>query len=313
MPCLYEFPYKVLFQLIGIKNYFVDDHFIFTFFNSQHINVQTLIQWLPIEFGRQTSSQKSKPMKALIKSTPFIILFATDSGTVKAQLDPSGYEFGIAGSAFVYQGDLTPSRLGSYRTLKPGVQVFVSKVITPMFSLRTNLSIGKLKGDDSKYAVPGYRQQRNFSFKTPVFEISELLVADLLKNNFVGQSLRLSPYLFAGVGLSFLEIKRDWSRFNAEYFGTEASTIQGLADDAQHSLPKTIPVLPLGIGIRYALSNRISLNAESSYRFTFTDYLDGFSQAADPSRKDSYQTHSVGIIYQFQKNNPSWKCPVPKY
>jgi hypothetical protein len=252
-------------------------------------------------------------MKAFIKSTPLIILFAADSSIVKAQLDLTGYEIGIAGGGYVYQGDLTPSRLGSYRTLKPGVQIFLSKIVTPMFSLRTNLSVGKLKGDDAKYAVPDYRQQRNFNFKTSVFEISELLVADLLKNNFRRQSSRLSPYVFAGVGLSFLKIKRDWSRFNAEYFSSEASTIQGLADDAQHSLPKTIAVLPLGIGIRYSLSKRISLNAESSYRLTFTDYLDGFSQSADLSRKDSYQTHSVGIIYQFQKNNSSWKCPAPKY
>lgn len=250
-------------------------------------------------------------MKAFIKSTPFIILFAADSSVVKAQLDLSGYEIGVAVSGFVYQGDLTPSRLGSYKTLKPGVQIFLSKIISPMFSLRTNLSIGKLKGDDAKYAVPEYRQQRNFNFNTPVFEISELLVAEVLENNSTRQRSRLSPYLFAGVGLSFSNIKRDWSRFNAEYFSTETSTIQGLADDAQHSLPKTIPVLPLGIGIRYSLSKSISLSAESSYRFTFTDYLDGFSQAVDPSRRDSYQTYSVGIIYQFQKTTHRGTVPYP--
>src|SRR5215813_1823475 len=214
-------------------------------------------------------------MRAFIKSTPFIILFAADSSKVKAQLDFSGYEIGIAGSGFVYQGDLTPSRLGSYRTLKPGVQIFLSKIINPMLSLRTNLSIGKLKGDDSKYAVPEYRQQRNFNFTTAVFEISELLVADLLKNNFARQSSRLSPYVFAGIGVSFLKTKRDWSRFNAEYFSAEPSTIQGLAADAEHSTPNAIPLLPLGIGIRYSLSRRISLSAETSYRLTFTDYLDG--------------------------------------
>jgi hypothetical protein len=252
-------------------------------------------------------------MKAFIKSATLIILFTADSSRAKAQFDLTGYEVGIAGSVYVYQGDLTPSRLGSYKTLKPGIQIFLNKIMTPMFSLRTNLSIGKLKGDDSKYEVPEYRQQRNFNFKTPVFEISELVVVDVLKNNLTRQSSGLSPYVFAGVGLSFLKITRDWSRFNAEYFSSEANTIQGLADDAQHSLPKTIPVLPLGIGIRYSLSKRISVNAETSYRLTFTDYLDGFSQAADPSRKDSYQTHTVGIVYHFEKDNSSWKCPVPKY
>jgi hypothetical protein len=276
-----------------------------------------LIQWLHIELGAfknlKNISQKRRPMNALIKSTTFIIFFAAYSTGVTAQLDLSRYEVGIGGSGFVYQGDLTPSRLGSYRTLKPGLQVFVNKIIDPMFSLRTNISFGNLKGNDSEYAVPEYRRQRNFNFITPVLEISELLVADLLKNNFARQSSRLSPYLFAGVGLSFLKIRRDWSRFNAEYFSTEASTIQGLAADVQHSLPKAIPVLPLGIGIRYSLSKRISLNAETSYRFTFTDYLDGFSKAADPSQRDSYQTHSIGIVYRFEKNSASWKCPVPKY
>jgi hypothetical protein len=86
----------------------------------------------------------------------------------------------------------------------------------------------------------------------------------------------LSPYLFAGLGVSLLNIKRDWSRFNAEYFSSEPKTLSGLAADQQHPLPALIPVFPMGIGIRYPISPSISVNAETSYRFTFTDYLDGF-------------------------------------
>jgi outer membrane receptor protein involved in Fe transport len=69
-----------------------------------------------------------------------------------------------------------------------------------------------------------------------------------------------------------------------------------------------IPVLPMGIGIRYPISSRISINAETSYRFTFTDYLDGFSKAANDSRRDSYLSHTVGLIYKF-RNNLMMKCP----
>jgi len=203
-------------------------------------------------------------MYVFMKSTTLFLLLSAECSRLKAQLDLTNYEVGIAGSAFIYQGDLTPARLGSYRTLRPGLDIYISRLIDPMFSIRTNVAIGKLTGDDSKYAVPEYRQQRNFNFTTPVFEISELLVVDLLKNNFTRQSSRLSPYLFAGIGVSFLRIKRDWSRFNAEYFSAETSTIQGLAADGERSLPKAIPVLPLGIGIRYPLSKRISLNAETS-------------------------------------------------
>ena len=252
-------------------------------------------------------------MNAFLKTTTLIFLICSDADSLNAQTHLTRFEFGISGGAFIYQGDLTPSRLGSYRTLKPLINLNVTRIITPMFSLRTNLSVGKLKGDDSKYSLPEYRQQRNFKFKSPVFEISELLVADLFKNNMAREKFSWSPYLFAGAGLSALRIKRDWSRFNAEYFSGEQSTIQGLAADVQHAPPGMIAVLPAGIGVRYTVSSKISVTAETSYRFTFTDYLDGFSKAADPSMRDSYQSHSIGIIYQFVKGNSSWKCPAPKF
>ena len=219
------------------------------------------------------------------------------------------FEIGVSAGAFVYQGDLTPSQLGSYKTLKPEINFFFNRIISPLFSLRTSLVIGELKGDDAKYAMPAYRQQRNFNFHSPVFEVSELLVADVFKNNMSRSSSGLSPYLFAGLGFSLLNITRDWARFNAEFFSSEARTLSGLSADQQHPLPTLTPAIPVGIGVRYPVSSRISVDAETSYRFTFTDYLDGFSKAANDTRRDSYLTHTVGLIYQF-RNNSGIKCPV---
>jgi hypothetical protein len=125
-----------------------------------------------------------------------------------------------------------------------------------------------LKGDDSKFVAPGYRQQRNFKFTTPVLEISELLVADLLKK-ILRVNPRLSPYLFAGVGLSFKDNAR-LSRFNAEY-QRRGQHYPGLAADAQHTA-QSDPGAALGGGMIFPVA-RISLNIETSYRFTFTDYL----------------------------------------
>jgi hypothetical protein len=123
------------------------------------------------------------------------------------------------------------------------------------------------------------------------------------------QFFGLSPYVFSGIGFTFLNISRDYSRFNTEYFASESSTLQGLVADAQHPLPKLIPVIPIGIGIKYPLSQKIMISAETSYRVTFTDYIDGFSRAANPSRRDSYQSHNVGIVYRFVSTN-TMKCPV---
>src|SRR5436190_7424979 len=88
----------------------------------------------------------------------------------------SKFEIGINAGVFVYQGDLTPSQFGSYNTLRPELNLFVNKIISPVFSLRTNLALGGLKGDDAAYQLPKYRQQRNLDFNSPAFEISELLV-----------------------------------------------------------------------------------------------------------------------------------------
>jgi hypothetical protein len=248
-------------------------------------------------------------MKTTIKANIIIVLFCGECLKSQAQLNILKYEMGVGAGVFVYQGDLSPSRLGSYKTLEPALSIYLNKIITPMFSLRTDLSLGALKGDDSKYAVPAYRKQRDFKFSSPVVEIAELLVADLLKNNTPKRYFGFSPFIFTGIGFTFLNIKRDYSGFNGEYFAGETTTIQGLRADAQHALPTLIPVIPMGIGIKYAINEKISVNAETTYRLTFTDYIDGFSHAANAARKDSYQSHTIGITYRFLTNN-SVKCPV---
>jgi opacity protein-like surface antigen len=241
----------------------------------------------------------------LQKSIAILILSYSEVTEVYSQPGITKFELGISLGTFIYQGDLTPSHIGSVRTQKLGFNLFANKILNNSFSLRTNLAIDKLKGDDAKYTSPEYRQQRNFNFTSSVIEISEQLLWNPLGKNYDNKGF--SPYLFAGVGYSFLNIKRDWSRFNAEYF-TE-TTLNGLTADIQHKLPKGIPVIPVGLGIRYAISSRMAINAETSYRFISTDYLDGFSQATDPNKRDNYYSNSIGVIYRFGIKN-RLKCPV---
>src|SRR5688500_17767030 len=132
-----------------------------------------------------------------------------------AQINAPKFQFGIGVGTFIYQGDLTPSSIGSYKTVKPVINLFAAKLFSPSFSLRGNLDFGSLKGDDAKYNDPEYRQERNFNFRTPVAEISGMAEWNVLGRNY--SSRGFAPYLFAGIGYSFLKIKRDWSNFNTEY------------------------------------------------------------------------------------------------
>lgn len=239
----------------------------------------------------------------------FVLVGAVQT-SLYGQTNLPKFEIGAGISSFIYQGDLTPERFGSSRTIRFGINLFGSKLLSSSFALRTNLAIGGLKGDDGKYSEPEYRQQRNFNFRSRVVEVSELLVWSPLRSNYDDKGL--SPYLFAGVGLSFLNVKRDWSNYNAEYFDAVSDVSARLAIDADHTPPRVTPVIPLGVGLRYALSSRMAVNVEGTYRVMNTDYLDGFSQSVNPELKDHYHTITVGAIYRIGKKD-MMACPVLKY
>lgn len=216
----------------------------------------------------------------------------------------SRYELGIAAGVFIYQGDLTPSRFGSYKTPGGVVQLFAERRFHPALSLRAHLLFGTLRGDDAAYSHPSWRQQRNLNFSASVAEVATQGVY-----YFREKEKKWTPYLMTGAGLSFTRIRRDWSSFNSEYFSDEPGVLQGLADDIAHRPPRMLPVFPLGAGLRFRLSKNISLSAETSYRFTSGDYIDGFSKAANPQRYDHYQSHTIGLIYSPGKKS-GWDCPV---
>src|SRR4051812_14839943 len=115
-------------------------------------------------------------MNSFQRKGSFLLLLFGSAVSASCQINWKKLEPGISGGVFIYQGDLSPSALGSYKTPGININLNVQKRLNPYYSLRTNLALGKLTGSDAAYAHPGYRQQRNFQFHTPVVELSELLV-----------------------------------------------------------------------------------------------------------------------------------------
>ncbi|MEO5946975.1 MAG: DUF6089 family protein [Chitinophagaceae bacterium] len=226
----------------------------------------------------------------------FIVFVLANENYVNAQPMVPRFEIGAGVGSTIYQGDLTPNPLGSYKTMKAGFQVHGSLILSPSFIARTNLTIGGLRGDDAAYDKPEFRRQRNFNFKSPVIELSELVVWNPFKTNYTNEGF--SPYLMAGVGISFLSIKSDASNFNPDYFAEGPTILLNIAEDQEHGTPNVVPVVPLGAGVRYGFSPSFAVYAESAYRLMFTDYLDGFSKSTNPDQNDHYQTISLGIIYR---------------
>lgn len=240
------------------------------------------------------------------KQPRLFILFYILTQPSSAQIDVSKFELGIHAGSYIYQGDLTPSKFGSYKSPGLGIGFFVSRHISPSFSLRANLDFGNVKEDESKYSNPSWRQERSLKFKTSTSEISAVVVWDVMSRNYENVRRRLSPYLFAGVGYSFLKINRDYSNLNYETFGS-AEVLAALNEDINTN-PKGAIVFPVGAGVRYALSPSLSLKLETLYRVTNTDYLDGFSKVGNPDQKDSYFSNTIGVILSLGKRS-ALNCP----
>jgi hypothetical protein len=242
------------------------------------------------------------------KAIAFTIIACSFISSLRAQGIVPKHEIGASGGIFVYQGDLTPEAAGAFKSPGIAFNIFYNRILSRSFSLRANLAHGKLLADDANYDSPEWRQHRAFRFGTRVTEISGLLVWNILGNNY-GERKMVSPYIFGGAGLSALRISRDFSRVDYDYFSVDHTFLQGLAEDSAHNLPGTIPVIPVGAGLRYPITNKLSVMAEASYRFTFTDYIDGFSKSSNPDKNDYYANISIGLIYTFGKRS-TLDCPV---
>ncbi|HMK02827.1 MAG TPA: DUF6089 family protein [Ferruginibacter sp.] len=249
-------------------------------------------------------------MKAKRRTTAIVSLFFLFVGVnSKAQFYKDISIGGNAG-AYIYQGDLTPEPLGSFRTVQPGFSLFAKKPINHFLAVRLHMSFARLKGDDSRYSKPEYRQQRNFYFTTPVKEFSGQLVWNIRGRNY--DDYGIQPYIFSGAGVSFVSIRKDYGRMDPGVFGESSEVLAGLAADNAAGTARTLLSVPVGVGAEYPLSQRFSVNIETAYRFVFTDYLDGFSKSANPKLNDHYHSTSAGLIYKFGKRGKDIGCPVVK-
>ncbi len=242
-------------------------------------------------------------MKALCYFTTTVVCFMCVV-FVSAQTTNPKYEVGLRVSGLIYQGDLSPSPVGSYKSPTFGIGFFGTRILNKNLSLRANLDFGSLKDADANYSNPEWKQYRNFSFNTTFTELSGHAVYHL-KDNYKAHNF--NPYVFGGVGISFIKVNRDASAFQNDFTGWQDWVEPGLAEDLATTPPKVLLNLPVGVGFRHNLSNNLILFVEGSYRFLFTDYLDGFSKSADRKWKDHYSNASIGLIYRFGNN--SINCP----
>jgi hypothetical protein len=238
-------------------------------------------------------------MKNLYPVVLCIILCVTITIRCSCQrLTKPKYEMGVRLSSLIYQGDLAPAAAGSYKSLEVGAGIFATRIINWNWAIRLSADYGNMKSADSLYTA-AWRKQRAFSFNTSFLEVAAQMVYTIGDNY---QANRLQPYVFVGGGISFLNIKRDFSNADPNYFAFNEWAARGLRIDSSKILPRSCLIFPVGAGLRVGIGDYTSLFVEGTYRLMSTDYLDGFSKSANPSLLDHYTNLSVGLIYRFGDN-----------
>ena len=145
--------------------------------------------------------------------------------------------------------------------------------LTDHLAVRTGFVYGKISADDKRNKTS--LQFRNLNFQSKIFEwnvLAEYTLFDLAER-------KLSPYAFAGLGLFHFNPYTYDSLGNKFFLRPLSTEGQGLAqypDRKPYHLTQFS--IPLGVGIKFRVTDNVILAYELGLRKTFTDYLDDVSK-----------------------------------
>jgi predicted porin len=187
-----------------------------------------------------------------------LLVFVT---SVHAQTDPE-YKLELGGGIGMasYQGDFNSS---PFKNLQPMFTVLAKYRFDPRRALALNVSYGQLKGS-SKDAKTYYPLTTDYDFKSNVADVGLRFEYNFwpFGTGFEYRGAkRLTPYVAIGLGMTI-----------AKADGKSATGVN----------------MPIGVGVRYKLGDRLNLAAEWAMHFTSSDELDGI--------KDPYGIASSGLF-----------------
>ena len=282
----------------------------------------------------------------MAKKWIIILLLSACFCSAEAQFQESTVlngEFGVAIGAAHYFGDLN-TRAAVNRP-KLAASVLFRKQFGNYIALRVQGTYANLGYSDT-YSKNEVQKIRNLSFNTSIFELA--LMGDFNFFKFIpGQrGNSFTPYVSLGAGFFTYDpyAYLGGEKFYLRPLGTEGQNNATLYPDRKPYSSMAFCV-PLGVGVKYSLTQSMNLTFEIMHRFTGTDYLDDVSTTyagsdafnplpnGDPSpafllqdrsyetttvpigiagrqrgissRKDQYITAQVGITF----NLTSYRCP----
>ncbi|MBI1227343.1 MAG: outer membrane beta-barrel protein [Bacteroidetes bacterium] len=186
------------------------------------------------------------------------------------------FEAGILLGGANYIGDLSNNSSNLYlKETKFAAGAFVRQNFNDLFAAKLGFNWARLSGQDANVRNDDYIHDRNLSFRSSILEFSLVGEFNILGYQPYALSRPFSPYIFAGIaGTKFNPKARylgNWEELQP--LGTEGQGMEGF--DSPYK--RFAFAIPFGVGLKYALTDRINLGLEIGARPTFTDYLDDVS------------------------------------
>ncbi|MBK6775574.1 MAG: hypothetical protein IPG74_06905 [Flavobacteriales bacterium] len=167
---------------------------------------------------------------------------------------------------------------------KPALSIGHKYFLRERISWSNSLTYGVLSGNDNLTTEP-FRHNRNLQFRSDVFEFSSVLQYHFYKEQLGHiydlrgvkgvKSKRIGLYIFAGIGGFSFNPK---AQVNNGYVALKPLRTEG---QGLPGGPEEYDLygfcVPMGFGLRKALSKQWSTGLELQYTMTFTDYIDDVS------------------------------------
>lgn len=198
-----------------------------------------------------------------------------------------------------YYGDLT-DRFKSAQ-LKPAASLAYHSYIQQKLALRLAMSYGEIGAED-RMANSDARRARNLHFRSPIFEVSAVMIYEILKDKHFGNAWVskpfFTPYVFAGVSMFHFnpQARYNGSWIDLQPLGTEGQQIPSSGTGPYSRVQVAIPA---GLGMSVRIADYTGINMELGYRLTRTDYLDDVSgNYPDMSQLAEYNPTAADLSYR---------------
>lgn len=192
-----------------------------------------------------------------------------------------------------YEGDLhcfEDEELGTLSNSNFAFGLAVKRNFSETFAAGLSYRMAKLSGDDRAFSAASGHQQRGFSFTNNLHELT--LRVDFTP--FGKKDWKVQPYVYTGIGVA---LGKADTNFDAT--DIDSPSFDALITKDMDEVSTASSTAPIGIGVKAALTDRITIGLEGGVRFLNNDYLDGVSVSANSEVNDFYGVGGVTVGYKF--------------